>query len=236
MNNNDHLTLDKLSYSKPVKLWLMSRYGAKAKNIWACISAKYSKYLADLPDYGGKKTGHAKEIYSGLLIFAWYTSLPDKPSAEEVQPFVNDLFFGSFATVGKVFDLNRSLDMRIIDAIFRFSGNRDRRDIKKFPSRFVNVDIPYDKKHRAARYKFTQCPNAEFAKKHGLLSVLPLLCNADYYGISMLHGSLIRKATCGCADVCDYCVVGDKNPLAAGYETVTDDFGFLVSRKKPQSE
>ena len=37
------------------------------------------------------------------------------------------------------------------------------------PEGFVNIDTPYDKEHHAARYSFTQCPNAEFAKKHGLL-------------------------------------------------------------------
>ena len=31
----------------------------------------------------------------------------------------------------------------------------------------------------------------------GLLHVLPLLCNSDYWGISQIHGSLIRKGTCG---------------------------------------
>ena len=73
-----------------------------------------------------------------------------------------------------------------------------------------------------ARYSFPQCPNAEFAKKHGLLHILPLLCNSDYYGISALHGTLIRHGTCGNSKVCDYCVAGDKSPLALKYDIVTD--------------
>ena len=122
--------------------------------------------------------------------------------------------------------------MRIIDSIFLKKGDRDRKDIVKYPDGFINIDIPYDKEHHAARYKFTQCPNAEFAKKHGLLHVLPLLCNSDYFGIEQLHGRLIRHGTCGNSALCDYCVVGNQNPIAARYETVADKNGFLISRRK----
>lgn len=54
---------------------------------------------------------------------------------------------------------------------------------------------------------FTQCPNAEIAKKYGLLQVLPMLCNCDFYGISQIHGKLIREGTCGNSTKCDYYMV-----------------------------
>ncbi len=43
---------------------------------------------------------------------------------------------------------------------------------------------------------------------------------------------LIRCGTCGNSTVCDYLVVGSRNPIAEKYETVTDEQGFLVSIKK----
>ncbi len=58
---------------------------------------------------------------------------------------------------------------------------------------------------------FTQCPNAEFAISPGLRYILPLLCNCNFFGISQIHGQI---------------------PIARKYETVTDEGGFLVSRKK----
>ena len=69
-----------------------------------------------------------------------------------------------------------------------------------------------------------------------ILSLLSLLCNSDFFGISEIHGQLIRCGTCGNSDVCDYLVVGKDNPLAKEYEVVKDDGGFLVSRKKKQKE
>ncbi len=229
----NHIPITDLSYCAPVRAWLAERYGsAQADTIWEKVMERYNAWLPDLPDYGGIKNGHARAIYGGLLIFALYPALPDQPPITELQGFVQELFMGPFMKLGKVFDLNRAFDMRLIDKVFRRSGNRDRKDAEKYPDGFINVDAPYDKAHRAARYSFTQCPNAEFAKKHDLLHVLPVLCNSDFFGIRAIHGELIRCGTCGNSDVCDYCVVGSENPMAKEYETVTDAGGFLVSRRK----
>lgn len=233
--NNDHLQINDLPYCNHVKEWLACRYGDKrAGNIWEKTMKQYNEYLKDLPDYGGKKNGHAYAIYGGLLIFALYPSLPDQPPIPQLQEFVQNMFMGPFIKLGKIIDLNRSFDLWLIDKVFRKSGNRDRKDAERFPDGFINVDEPFDKKDNAARYHFTQCPNAEFAKKHDLLHVLPLMCNCDFFGIEQIHGTLIRCGTCGNSDVCDYCVVGNKNPLAKEYKVVTDEGGFLISRYEDQ--
>ena len=229
----DHIHLDNLSYCHDVRVFLTNRYGnTEGASIWMAVQKQYDAWLNDLPDYGGKKNGHAKAIYGGLLVFALYVSLPDQPPIAELQSFVQHMFMAPFTKLGKIFNLNRSADMWIIDKVFRKSGNRDRKDIQTWPAGFINRDAPYDRQHHAASYCFTQCPNAEFAKSHGLLHVLPLLCNCDFFGISQIHGQLIRQGTCGNSDVCDYLVVGSENPIAGEYETVTDEGGFLVSRKK----
>lgn len=228
-----HISIEELPYSKKVQSWLVDCYGSEqAQSIWQQVVENYNGYLTELPDYGGKKNGHATAIYGGLLIFALYPALPDQPPIEELNEFVQNLFMEPFTKLGKVFNLNRSADMWLIDKVFQRVGKRDRRDIEKWPDGFVNVSEPYDKEHHASRYSFTQCPNAEIAKKLGLLHVLPLLCNSDFFGISEIHGQLIRCGTCGNSTVCDYLVVGSKNPIANEYETVTDERGFLISRKK----
>ena len=230
--SSNHMTIKQLSYGKPVKKWLVERYGvSEARKIWQQTKRNYRTYLKDLPDYGGSKNGHASAIYGGLLIFALYPALPDQPPVSELQEFVQTMFMGPFTMLGKIFNLNRAFDMRLIDMVFRKSGDRDRKQITAWPAGFINISEPYDKEHHAARYCFTQCPNAEFAKSHGLLHVLPLMCNSDFFGIGEIHGRLIRCSTCGNGDVCDYLVVGNENPVAKEYETVMDEGGFLVSRK-----
>ena len=231
----EHIRIEELAYSSKVKRWLKEKYGINQGNdIWEKTVRNYNEYLKDLPDYGGKKNGHADAIYGGLLVFALYPALPDEPPISELSDFVQNLFMKPFVKLGKVFDLNRSMDMWLIDKAFRKSGNRDRKDIVSYPDGFINIDEPYDKEKHIARYSFVQCPNAEFAKKHGLLHVLPLLCNSDFFGISQIHGQLIRCGTCGNSDRCDYLVVGSRNPIVKRYEIVTDENGFLISRKKQE--
>lgn len=231
---SEYMKLSELSRFCPViQEWLRARYGeAEAEKIWKATSEQYNEYLKELPDYGGKKNNHAYAIYGGVLVFSLYPALPDQPPIEEIQDFVCNLFMDPFKKLGKIINLNRKVDMWLIERVFKKISNKDCLQFKQYPATFCNVGEPFDKKNQAARYHFTQCPNAEFAKKHNLLHVLPLLCNSDYWGISQIHGTLIRCGTCGNADKCDYCVVGSENPMAQKYEIVTDEGGFLVSRQK----
>lgn len=231
--NAEHITLEKLSYTPKVKAWINDRYGKEeGAVIWKQVEKNYNAYLEGCPEYGGKKNGHGEGIYGGMLIFALYPALPDQPPVEELSEFVSGLFMEPFRKLGKVFNLNRSRDMWIIEKVFKKVARRDAKDIKKYPAGFITVPEPYDKEHHVARYHFEQCPNADFARGHGLLHVLPLLCNSDFTGIDLIHGKLIRCGTCGNSDKCDYMIMGDENPLASNYELVADEGGFLVSRRK----
>ena len=48
----------------------------------------------------------------------------------------------------------------------------------------------------------------------------------------MMSHMTIKQLPYGNSDKCDYLVVGSKNPIAAEYEIVSDEQGFLVSRKR----
>ena len=90
----------------------------------------------------------------------------------------------------------------------------------------------YDKENGIIRYSFTQCPNAEFAKRHHMEDVLPVLCNCDHLAMQAIHATLIREGTCATSDCCDYCIVGDQSPMAAEYELKQADNGLWISEKK----
>ena len=215
-----------------IQSWLNDRYGkTEGQKVWEATCNQYDHYLKELPDYGGKKNPHALSIFGSILVFSLYPLLPDQPPVEELQELVTHLFMASFEKLGKIFDLNRNFDIWLIDKVFHIVGKKDQKHYLQYPASFNNISEPYDKENHVARYHFLQCPNAEFAKKYNLMHILPLFCNADYWGISQLHGTLIRQGTCGNCDKCDYCIVGSKNPMAKEYEIVKDEKGFLVSRK-----
>ena len=201
-----------------------------AAELWEKVQLQYCEYLKDEPALAGLKI--TTSIYDPILIFAWYAIVPDKPALEEVQQDIYRSFFGSFGVMGKVFDLNRKLDNKLAASIFQKANDIRVEEIKKFPESFRMGYCAYEKETGVIRYSFTQCPNAEFARRHHMEDVLPVLCNCDHLAMQAIHASLIREGTCVTSDCCDYCIVGDRNPIAAEYELKTEENGLWVSVKK----
>jgi len=201
-----------------------------AARLWEKVQLKYCEYLKDEPALAGLKI--TTSIYDPILIFAWYAVVPDKPALEEVQQDIYRSFFGSFGVMGKVFNLNRKPDNRLAASIFQKANDIRVEEIKNFPESFRMGCCAYEKEDGVIRYSFTRCPNAEFAKRHHMEDVLPVLCNCDHLAMQSIHASLIREGTCVTSDCCDYCIVGDRNPIAAEYELKTAENGLWVSVKK----
>ena len=216
---------------KCVRKLLRRYYDEKtADELWEKVQLQYCEYLKDEPALAGLKI--TDSIYDPILIFAWYAIIPDKPPLEAVQKDIYRSFFGSFDTLGRVFNLNRKLDNRLAAWIFRKANDIRVEEISRFPESFRMGYSSYDKENGIVRYSFTQCPNAQFAKRHHMEDVLPVLCNCDHLAVQALHASLIREGTCMTSGCCDYCIVGDRNPLAAGYALCRAENGLLLSVKK----
>lgn len=210
---------------------LRSCYDKKeTAELWEKIRLQYAEYLKDEPALKDLKV--TASIYDPILIFAWYVTAERKPPREEIQRAVCDSFFGSFNVLGRIFDLNRRRDNRLANRIFKKASDIRAEEIKKFPASFRMGFYDYDEPNGVVRYSFTQCPNAEFARRHHLEDALPLMCNCDHMAMQKLHACLIREETCGTSDRCDYCICGDQNPLAKEYELVRADNGLLLSVKK----
>ena len=211
---------------------LLDRYYDErtAADLWEKIQLQYCEFLKAEPALGGLKV--TTSIYDPILIFAWYKVIPDKPDLEEVQQDIFECFFGKISTFGKVFDLNRNIDNYLASRIFKKANDIRVEEIKKFPESFRMGSFSYDKAGGIVRYSFTQCPNAEFAKRHHMENVLPVMCNCDHLAMQKIHACLIREGTCVTSNVCDYCIVGDRQPLAKEYELVKAANGLMLSVKK----
>lgn len=211
---------------------LRRRYydGKTAGELWEKIQLQYCEFLMEEPAMKDAKIKIS--IYDPILIFAWYRVVPDKPPLEEVQQDIFDCFMGSFEMLGKVFNLNRHFDNRVAAKLFQKANDIRVEEIKKFPGSFRMGSCSYDRENGVVRYSFTQCPNAEFAKRHHMEDALPVMCNCDHIVMQKLHACLIREGTCVESPCCDYCIVGDKNPLAQQYELASKENGLLVSVRK----
>ena len=76
----------------------------------------------------------------------------------------------------------------------------------------------------------TACPTADFAKKFGLLEVLPALCNVDYASMELIHARLVRTTTCANGCKCDYTICGDKDPYLRDHPEYRDETGYRRNR------
>ena len=204
-----------------------------ADGLWEKIQLQYCEFLKEEPPMAGAKI--TISIYDPILIFAWYKVIPEKPPLEDVQQDVFECFMGSFETMGKIFNLNRKFDNRLAAKIFQKANDIRVEEIKRFPASFRMGYSSYDQENGVVRYSFTQCPNAEFAKRHHMEDVLPVMCNCDHIAMQKLHACLIREGTCCTAECCDYCIVGDQNPIGADYKLVQQANGLLVSVKKEKT-
>ena len=230
INRSKHVIYTKKAKECVQKLLRRCYDDETAAELWEKVQLKYTEFLEDEPALGGAKI--TVSIYDPIQIFAWYAVVPDKPAIEEIQQDVYDCFMGGFDALGRVFDLNRRLDNRLAARVFKKTSDLREKEIRELPASFRMGSFSYDQENGAVRYCFTQCPNAEFAKRHHMESVLPVMCNCDHFAMQKLHATLIREGTCVTSGCCDYCIVGDQNPLAAEYALVKDENGLLVSRKK----
>ena len=89
----------------------------EAAEVWEKVQLQYCEFLKEEPALKDLKI--TTSIYDPILIFAWYAVATDKPPWEEIQREVYKSFFGSFDKLGKVFDLNRPLDNRLANRIFK---------------------------------------------------------------------------------------------------------------------
>ena len=210
---------------KLLRRWYDERTAAE---LWEKIQLQYCEFLKDEPALGGVRM--TASIYDPILIFAWYRVIPDKPPLEEVQQDVFECFMGAFRLLGRIFNLNRKFDNRLASCIFQKASDIRIEEIRRFPASFRMGGYAYE--NGVVRYCFTQCPNAEFARRHHMEDVLPVMCNCDHMAMRAIHATLIREGTCCAADRCDYLIVGDRHPIAAQYELVRAENGLLLSVKK----
>ena len=170
--------------------------------LWEKIQLQFCEYLKDEPALGSAKI--TVSIYDPILIFAWYAVVPDKPPIEEIQQDVYDCMMGSFNVLGRVFNLNRKRDNKLAGSIFRKTTDTRVEESRRLPESFRMGGYDYDEENGIIRYSFTQCPNAEFTRRHHMEDVLPVMCNCDHMAMQKLHATLIREGTCSTGACCDY--------------------------------
>lgn len=218
-------------YSDPCKKQIQAKialhYPAEQQAVWGRVQAQYAAFLRDWrTDLGGSKNFHngAGGTYDCIALMAYYVVCRPVTSLAEIEEMEGALFLPSFRRLAKLVDCNKPLFKRLLHTAFQNAQKR----CGKWGDYVMNV-APFAK-DGPIYYEFTQCPVAEFAKKHNLLEVMPALCNPDYTAMELLHARLVRKTTCSNGCKCDYTIYGDRDPRLQGCPEYRDEAGYRRNR------
>lgn len=190
--------------------------------VWERVQIKYAEFLSDLrTDLGGKNNFHNGKggNYDCIALMAYYVVCREVTGLDEIEEMEGNLFLGAFRKM-KFVDCNKPFFRKLM---YRAFGNA-KRQCDKWGDFKMNI-APYDPE-KPIYYEFTECPTAEFAKKHGLLEVMPALCNPDFEAMECIHARLVRKTTCANGDRCDYTIVGDRDPYLKDHPEYRDSAGY----------
>ena len=218
-------------YSKPCKKQIQKKialhYPEKQQGaVWEKVQRKYGEFLSDWrTDLGGKKNFHngSGGTYDCIALMAYYVVCREVTNLAEIEEMEGELFLPAFRIL-KFVDCNRPFFKKLMYASFQSAEKK----CDRWNDYRMNV-APYSKEG-PIYYEFTECPIAEFAQKHGLLEVMPALCNPDFTAMEMIHAKLIRKTTCANGCRCDYTICGDRDPYVKEHPEYVDEEGYRRNR------
>jgi hypothetical protein len=194
-----------------VKKSLEKHYGKSfALGILKKAKTEYRAMLNRVDDIGADNP-MASNIYTSFIFFALYRSAKGKITVDALRTIAHEAIewkplqcMGMFINANKPSGINAIRKMMLKNAEWL-----DRHPQYKKYSWDFNFD---DNKHRDGYYyHFTQCPLNNFARREGLIDVLPVMCDIDFLTAGLMHATLHREHTlAGGGKICDYWYYGDK--------------------------
>ena len=220
-------------YSKPCKKQILSHIAQhypppEQEAVWTRVQQKYIEFITGWrTDLGGKKNFHNGPggNYDCVALMAYYVVCKEKTSLAEIERMEAALFLPAFRTLSRFVNVKNPLVKRLLYKSFQNA----KRQCDKWGD-FVMRLAPFDKE-KPIYYEFTACPTADFARSHGLLSVMPALCNPDFEAMELLGARLVRTTTCANGCKCDYTICAAADPYCTQHPEYRDAAGYR--RNKP---
>jgi len=193
---------------------LKRRFGKNELNeLLQNAKAVYRQMLERVDDVGSSNP-MSSNIYMCFVFLAVWKASDGKIGIEELrkitEEFVDNIDKGPTKVMGLFMDANKPGGIKSLGNML----HKNARWLEKHPEyKAASWDFNFDESlHKDGfYYHFTQCPLNNFARKEGMLDVLPVMCDIDHLTARLMHASLHREQTlAGGGSICDYWYVGDK--------------------------
>lgn len=211
------------SCKKEIKKKIALHYQpCEREKIWERVQKQYEEFLSDWrTDLGGKKNFHNGKggNYDCIALMAYYVVCKKFTSIAEIEKMEGNLFLGVFRKL-KFVDCNKPVFKKLMYKAFLNA----KKQCDKWGDFKMNVAL--FEKDKPIYYEFTECPTAEFAKKHGLSEIMPAFCNPDFEAMECIRARLVRKTTCANGEKCDYTICGDRDGYLRKHPEYRDECGY----------
>ena len=194
---------------------LVCRYGEdKAARFLRDMEPVYDRFLAETPSIGGKKNPMSVNTDMALPFFALYEASGRSISAEVINEMLDVVMVSQYRKMGRFINVNRLDKPWIIKRLHRLM-ERMARKINAHKGKDWNntwgIQVNPEGHDHGFAMTLAGCPIADFAKSHGYMDIMPLLCAGDIKTAEAIHAKLIRHHTVAQgADTCDYWYIGDQ--------------------------
>ena len=171
---------------------------------------RYRDLLNRMDDIGARNP-MASNVYMSFVFFAVYLAAEGRLTAADLRVTANEAVQAPVMKImGLFMNLNRPFCMKSMGKMMHQNAEW----LEQHPQyKSKSWDFNFDaSKHRDGfYYHFTQCPLNNFARREGLLDILPVMCDMDFATAKLMHAKLHREQTLASdGRICDYWYVGDQ--------------------------
>ena len=153
------------------------------------------KELIDRSPAIGAGNPMANNLYLSCVIFALWKAAEGQITPDMMREVLRAIFSSKpLKAMGNKGDLRKQENMTKLNETLHANAKwaEERPSIKD-----ATWDFNFDDERggTVAHYHYTHCPINDLARQEGLLEILPVMCETDYYNAANKHGRLTRKHT-----------------------------------------
>lgn len=192
--------------------FVRERFPDEAKVINSRAEAVYQKLSGEAPDIGGRRNIMAGNLYQFLTFLAYYEATDRRITKEDIRTVVGWML-DDMRFIGRVIDMNKRGWWRIFYGIMRpYAAKVQRMKAKGRWGNTWTLLVNPEKHDSGFSIHLVGCPLYDFAKAHGYMDILPMMCQIDHDIAALMHARLIREHTIAMGgECCDYWYVGDES-------------------------
>lgn len=227
---------------KTIHIFLERRFNEKeTEALYQKVQKLDQKYRLEEPYIGGRDNVMSDNLYQSFCMFALYEALDRKMTDSDIQELIDIYFEQMTQHMPDDLDLSFIVHSKFVSgALYKYLNHYASKANAKKGNVWANtwgIEVNPDHKDTGIALNLVGCPLADFARKHDMMKILPLLCNIDHRTVDTLGLKLFRDQTVSNGDdKCAYWYVDKKSEEADTFTNEMNEKGLLISVMNADNE